>query len=153
MQKALASASAFLQRNKSLARFVKFALQVKYACGVWNACGREGIYFISLSAQAENFTSASALISHFASAKYFTKTVSERTNLSVKNANPSFSYPIDKWIAWFVYRINQAIFFRARMAQNTEKSEKTGFGMAITARLRPVFAFSSQKSRAPFTSK
>ena len=56
---------------------------------------REGIYFISLSAQAENFTSASALISHFASAKYFTKTVSERTNLSVKNVNPSFSYPID----------------------------------------------------------
>ena len=29
MQKALASASAFLQRNKSLAGFVKFALQVK----------------------------------------------------------------------------------------------------------------------------
>ena len=29
--------------------------------------------------------------------------------------------------------------FRAEMAQNTVKPEKTGFGMAITARLRPVF--------------
>ena len=35
-----------------------------------------------------------ALISHFASAKYFTKTVFERVILSVKNENPSFSYPI-----------------------------------------------------------
>ena len=57
MQKALASASAFLQRNKSLAGFVKFALQVKYACG------REGIYFISLSAPAENIPGTSALLS------------------------------------------------------------------------------------------
>ena len=29
--------------------------------------------------------------------------------------------------------------FRAEIAQNTVKSEKTGFAMAITARLRPVF--------------
>ena len=29
--------------------------------------------------------------------------------------------------------------FRAEIAQNTVKPEKTGFGMAITARLRPVF--------------
>lgn len=29
--------------------------------------------------------------------------------------------------------------FRAKTAQNTVKPEKTGFGMAITARLRPVF--------------
>ena len=28
------------QRNKSLPEFVKFASQVKYACGVGNTCGR-----------------------------------------------------------------------------------------------------------------
>jgi hypothetical protein len=31
------------------------------------------------------------------------------------------------------------LVFRAKMAQNTVKPEKTGFGMAITARLRSVF--------------
>ena len=31
------------------------------------------------------------------------------------------------------------LVFRAKMAQNTVKPGKTGFGMAITARLRPVF--------------
>ena len=40
--------------------------------------------------------------------------------------------------------------FRAEIAQNTVKPEKTGFGMAITARLRPVFCVFRPKSRAPF---
>ena len=31
------------------------------------------------------------------------------------------------------------LVFRAKTAQNTVKPEKTGFGMAITARLRPVY--------------
>ena len=31
------------------------------------------------------------------------------------------------------------LFFRVKTTPNTVKSEKTGFGMAITARLRPVF--------------
>ena len=31
------------------------------------------------------------------------------------------------------------LVFRAKMAQNTVKPEKTGFGMAITARAGPVF--------------
>ena len=35
------------QRNKSLSGFVKCASRAKYACGVWNACGRGWIYFIS----------------------------------------------------------------------------------------------------------
>ena len=35
--------------------------------------------------------------------------------------------------------------FRAKIARNTVKSEKTGFGMAITARPRPVFCVSGTK--------
>ena len=31
------------------------------------------------------------------------------------------------------------LVFRAETRKNTEKPEKTGFGIAITARLRPVF--------------
>ena len=45
MKKALASASAFFNEINPL-------------WDLWNACGREWIYFISLSASAENFTSA-----------------------------------------------------------------------------------------------
>ena len=40
--------------------------------------------------------------------------------------------------------------FRAKTAQNTAKPEKTGFGMAIIARPRPVFCVSRPKNRAPF---
>ena len=40
--------------------------------------------------------------------------------------------------------------FRAKTAQNTVKPEKTGFGMAITARLRPVFCVFGVKKLRTF---
>jgi hypothetical protein len=46
-KKHLQIASAFFQRNKSLAGFVKCTSCVKYASRVKCAAAREGIYFIS----------------------------------------------------------------------------------------------------------
>ena len=43
--------------------------------------------------------------------------------------------------------------FRAKTAQNTVKPEKTGFGMAITARLRPVFCVFGPKITHTFWGK
>ena len=73
--------------------------------------GREGIYFISLSAQAENFTSATALISHFASAKYFTETVSKHTNLSLKELISIF-FQRNKSLSGFVKCASREILLR-----------------------------------------
>ena len=42
------------------------------------------------------------------------------------------------------------LVFRAKTAQNTVKPEKTGFGMAITARLRPVFCVFGVKKLRTF---
>ena len=61
----------FFQRNKSLAGFVKFALQVKYGFAMWNACGRGWISFhrnlmVSISPEAQ------PRISHLPQGKYFT---------------------------------------------------------------------------------
>ena len=42
------------------------------------------------------------------------------------------------------------LVFRAKMAQNTVKSEKTGFGMAITARPRPGFCVFGVKKLRTF---
>lgn len=42
------------------------------------------------------------------------------------------------------------VVFGAEIARNTVKSEKTGFGMVVETASWPVFAFSGQKSRAPF---
>ena len=42
------------------------------------------------------------------------------------------------------------LVFRVKTAQNTEKSEKTGFGMAITARLGPVFCVFGPKISRTF---
>ena len=52
------------QRNKSLTGFVKCTLCVKFAFSEWNACGREGIYFISHREKWD--------ISQYAAAYYFT---------------------------------------------------------------------------------
>ncbi|MDY6132922.1 MAG: hypothetical protein SPI09_06125, partial [Candidatus Limivicinus sp.] len=43
--------------------------------------------------------------------------------------------------------------FRAKTAQNTVKPEKTGFAMAITARLRPVFCVFRPKIPRTFWGK
>ena len=56
-EKSIAS-RCFFQRNKSLAWFVKYTSCAKYACGVWNACGRGWIYFISHPSEARIFHNA-----------------------------------------------------------------------------------------------
>ena len=45
------------------------------------------------------------------------------------------------------------LVFGVKMAQNTVKPEKTGFGMAITARLRPVFCVFGPKIPRTFWGK
>ena len=50
-EKSTCNCKCFFQRNKSLAGFVKRTSCVKYASRVKCAAAREGIYFISLSAQ------------------------------------------------------------------------------------------------------
>ncbi len=48
--------SIFFNEINPLRGFVKYAPRVKYAFGVWNACGRGWIYFISHPATAGYFT-------------------------------------------------------------------------------------------------
>ena len=87
---------AFFNEINPLRGFVKCASRVKYAFGVWNACGRGWIYFISLCGETAKFhVCRKANISHRAKARYFTE-YHAGSNLSIKNTNPSFSYFIAK---------------------------------------------------------
>ena len=72
MKKALASASAFFNEINPLRDLWNALRAWNMADAMWNACGREWIYFISLSASAENFTSAYGAYFTFCEAKYFT---------------------------------------------------------------------------------
>jgi hypothetical protein len=60
------------QRNKSLTGFVKCTLCVKFAFSEWNACGREGIYFISHRAERDISQCSTEHYFTFCEAKYFT---------------------------------------------------------------------------------
>ena len=60
------------QRNKSLTGFVKCTLCVKFAFSEWNACGREGIYFISHRAERDISQCSTEHYFTFCKAKYFT---------------------------------------------------------------------------------
>ena len=53
---------------------------VKYGFAMWNACGREGIYFISRSAKEENFAMLKGIISHLPQGKYVTDLYLEQIN-------------------------------------------------------------------------
>ena len=60
------------QRNKSLTGFVKCTSRVKFAFSERNACGREGIYFISHRAERDISQCSIERYFTFCGAKYFT---------------------------------------------------------------------------------
>ena len=60
------------QRNKSLTGFVKCSSCVKFAFSECNACGREGIYFISHRAERDISQCSTEHYFTFCKAKYFT---------------------------------------------------------------------------------
>ena len=66
------------QRNKSHSGFVKCPSGVKYCFAMWNACGREWIYFISLSAFSRKFHNSRSELFH----------ICRKANISLK---PKFS--------------------------------------------------------------